>query len=110
MCWIGTLTTFNDSTTQEVNWHRHMMRVDLVVDYYNTNLKVEPLANKVTRTKEIEVYRNIIDGLIVAMSNRSRAVPYAHMNNGCLKPQTLDDPRVVPNTGIINCWNNRRMR
>ncbi len=31
------------------------LRVDLAIDYYNTNLKVEPLANKVTRTKEIEV-------------------------------------------------------
>ncbi len=30
---------FNDSTTQEVNWHRHMTRVDLAIDYYNTNLK-----------------------------------------------------------------------
>ncbi len=35
---------FNDGTTQEVNWHRHMTRVDLAIDYYNTNLKVEPLA------------------------------------------------------------------
>ncbi len=42
---------FNDSTTQEVNWHRHMTRVDLAIDYYNTNLKVEQLANKVTRTE-----------------------------------------------------------
>ncbi len=24
---------FNDSTTQEVNWHRHMTRVDLFIDY-----------------------------------------------------------------------------
>ncbi len=38
---------FNDSTTQEVNWHRHMTRVDAAIDYYNTNLKVEYLANKV---------------------------------------------------------------
>ncbi len=29
--------------------NRHMTRVDLAIDYYNTNLKVEPLANKVTR-------------------------------------------------------------
>ncbi len=36
---------FNDSTTQEVNWHRHMtLGFDLAIDYYNTNLKVEPLA------------------------------------------------------------------
>ncbi len=38
---------FNGSTTQEVNWHRHMTRVDGRIDYYNTNLKAEPLANKV---------------------------------------------------------------
>ncbi len=41
---IGTLTDVShDGTTQEVNWHRHMTRVDLAIDYYNTNLKVEPL-------------------------------------------------------------------
>ncbi len=29
---------FNDSTTQEVNRHRHTTRADLAIDYYNTNL------------------------------------------------------------------------
>ncbi len=63
---------FNDSATQEVNWHHHMTRVDLAIDYYNTNLKVEPLANKVTDTDERNrsvVSLNAIDGLTVMMSN-----------------------------------------
>ncbi len=43
-----------------------MTRVDLAIDYYNTNLEVEPLANKVTRTKEIEVwYQQYNHGLTV---------------------------------------------
>ncbi len=25
------INVFNDSTTQEVNWHRHMTRVDLAI-------------------------------------------------------------------------------
>ncbi len=55
---------------KEVNWHRHMTRADLAIDY-NTNLKGKLLANKVTRTKEIEVWYRaaIIDGLTVMMSN-----------------------------------------
>ncbi len=58
----------------------HMTRVDLAIDYYNTNLKVEPLANKVTRTKETEVWyqSNIIDGLTVGDEQRSRAEACAH--------------------------------
>ncbi len=46
---------FNDSTTQEVNWHRHMARL---TGYWfaTTQFEREPLANKVTRTKGIEVW------------------------------------------------------
>ncbi len=33
----------------EGSWHRHMTRVDLAIDYYNT-VRVEPLV-KVTRKK-----------------------------------------------------------
>ncbi len=33
---------------KEVNWHRHMTWLTWLIDYYNTDLKVEPLANKVT--------------------------------------------------------------
>ncbi len=51
--------------------------------YYNTNLKVEPLANKVTRTKENQKcgINNIIDGLTVMMSN-AHGRAYMRMNNG----------------------------
>lgn len=74
---------FNDATTQAVNWHRHMTRVDLAIDYYNTNLKVEPLANKVTRTKEIEVWYQQYNRRTHGYDEqRSRAEAYAHMNNG----------------------------
>lgn len=74
---------FNDATTQVVNWHRHMTRVDLAIDYYNTNLKVEPLANKVTRTKEIEVWYQQYNRRTHGYDEqRSRAEAYAHMNNG----------------------------
>ncbi len=46
-----------DSTTQEVNWHRHMTWLISWLLIATTRIwKVEPLANKVTRTKEIEVW------------------------------------------------------
>lgn len=74
---------FNDATTQVVNWHRHTTRIDLAIDYYNTNLKVEPLANKVTRTKEIEVWYQQYNRRTHGYDEqRSRAEAYAHMNNG----------------------------
>ncbi len=42
----------------------------LAIDYYNTNLKVEPLANKVTPDEKSKCgISNIIDGLTVMMSN-----------------------------------------
>ncbi len=54
---LGHNDVLNDSTTQEVNWHRHVTRVDLAIDYYNTNSPESGTAsNKVTRTKEIEVW------------------------------------------------------
>ncbi len=68
----------------EVNWHRHMTRVDLAIDYYNTNLKVEPLANKVIRRKKSKCgISNIIDGLFAGDEQRSRAEAYAHNTAIC---------------------------
>ncbi len=52
-------------------------RVDLAIDYYNTNLKVEPLANKVTRTKEINVYQQY-NRRTHSYEQRSRAGICAH--------------------------------
>ncbi len=40
--------------TGTVTW----TRVDLAIDYYNTNLKVEPLANKVTRRSVVSAICN----------------------------------------------------
>ncbi len=54
---------FNDSTTQEVNWHRHMTRVDLAIDYCSHEFEGTAANRWLTRTK-IEVwYQRIIDGL-----------------------------------------------
>ncbi len=36
----------NDSTTQEVNWHRHMTRADLAIDYYNNEFEKWKPASK----------------------------------------------------------------
>ena len=102
---------FNDATTQAVNWHRHMTRVDLAIDYYNTNLKVEPLANKVTRTGEIEVWYQQYNRRTHGYDEqRSRAEAYAHMNNGQFETLYIGRPGgSLPKYGyIINCWNNRR--
>ncbi len=56
-----------------------MTRLTWLADYYNTNLKVEPLANKVIRTKEIEVwYQQYNRRITVTMSNASRAEASAH--------------------------------
>ncbi len=100
--WDTRNDTFNDGTTQEVNWHRHMTRVDLAIDYYNTNLKVGPLANKVTRTarnRGCNGINNIIDWTHGYDEQRSRAEAYAHMNNGRFETlYIMDDPEVVPNT------------
>ncbi len=49
---------FNDSTTQQVNWHRHMTRGLTWLITTTRIWKVEPLANKVTRTKEIMWYQH----------------------------------------------------
>ncbi len=62
---------FNDGTTQEVN-NAVMTRVDLAIDYYNTNLKVEPLANGDTDEKNRSGISNIIDNPTVMMSNAHR--------------------------------------
>ncbi len=72
-----------------------MTRVDLAIDYYNTNLKVEPPKWSGTEEIEVLVSSNIIDGLTVMMTAAHRAGLYAHMNNGQFETlATLDDPEV----------------
>ncbi len=52
-----------------------MTRVDLAIDYYSTDLKVEPLANKSDTDERNQKcgISNIIDGLTVMMSAHGRA-------------------------------------
>ncbi len=64
-----------------------MTRVDLAIDYYNTNLKVEPLANGVILTKESKCgISNIIDGLTVMMSNAHGGARAHEITGKALKP------------------------
>ncbi len=55
-----------------------MTRVDLAIDYYNTNLKVEPLANKVTRTKKSSVVSTINRSGLTVMMTTLTGEAYAH--------------------------------
>ncbi len=80
--------------TKEVNWHRHMTRVDLAIDYYNTNLKTEPLANKVTGRKKSVVASNNRQTHSYD-EQRSRAEAYTLRIADGLKPNTLDKPGEV---------------
>ncbi len=59
-----------------------MTRVDGCIDYYNTNLKVEPLANKVTRTKRVEVWYQQYNRLVsTGYDELTGGNICAHMNN-----------------------------
>ncbi len=72
---------FNDSTTQEVNWHRHMTRVDLVIGLLlQHEFESGTAANKVTRSKEIEVWYQQYNrrNLTVMMSNAHGGSICAH--------------------------------
>ncbi len=85
-----------------------MTWVDLAIDYYNTNLKVEPLANKGRHNEEIEVYQQYNRRITVMMSN-AHGRKHMHMNNGTFETLYIDDPEGRTKYGyIINCWNNRR--
>ncbi len=105
---------FNDSTTQEVNWHRHMTRGLTAVWLLYEDLKAEPLANKVTRTRKkskcgIQQYNRRTHGYD---EQRSQAGKLPCMNSRQFKSPFafIDWPEGRTKSGyiIINCWNNGR--
>ncbi len=66
-----------------------MTRADLAIDYHNTNLKVEPLANTDTDESESSVVScHSTDGLTVMMSNAHGGS--TQITAEFSKPQTLD--------------------
>ncbi len=75
---------FNDSTTQEgLTGTARYDAADSWLLITTRIWKVEPLANKVARTKEIEVwYQQLHRRTHGYDEQRSRAEAYAHMNNG----------------------------
>ncbi len=70
--------------------------------YNNTSLKVEPPANKVTRTKEIEVWYQQYNRRIHGDEQRSRRSHTRTWITGAGKPLHWTTRRVVPNTWVYN--------
>lgn len=83
----------NDARDDMVTWKRHGTRVDLAVDYFNSELRVETLANKVTRTKTIQVYFMGYNRQTNDYTEKvSSAEPYAQMNNGVFNTLYIGRP------------------
>ena len=83
----------NDMRDETVIWERHGTRVDLAIDYFNSDIKVETLANKVTRTKTIKIYFMGLNQQTKEYTERvSAAEPYAQMNDGVFNTLYIGRP------------------
>ncbi len=83
----------NDIREDKVVWKRHGTRIDLAVDYFNSDLRMETLANKVTRTKTIKVYFMGYNKQTDDYTEKvSSAEPYAQMNDGVFNTLYIGRP------------------
>lgn len=84
----------NDIRDEAVIWKRHGTRVDLAIDYFNSGINVETLANKVTRTKTIKVHFLKMNKQTKEYTeNLSAAEAYAHMNDGVFNTLYIGRPQ-----------------
>ena len=76
-----------------VEWSCEPTRLDIAIDYFNTKMTVDTLANKVARKKSIDVWFDMYDKITGDyIERKSVAEPYVMMNDGVFNTLYIGRP------------------